>query len=213
VHDAHGSLQHAGSVGTGWTRAAARQLLPQLRKLDCPAPPFEGGARAAGRWSKAAQSPHWVHPRLVVEVAFAEWTPAGHIRHASFVAVRGDKAARTITREQPLAPAEVSAADAAANSIRKKPQNSRAPAPGLRVRLTHAERVIDASSGLTKADLAHYYDSVAEFLLPHLKARPVALVRGPGGRRALVLPEARRRRHRRHPRARRRAVARARAAA
>jgi len=181
VHDAQGSLQHAGSVGTGWNRAAARELLQQLRKLDCPAPPFEGGPRAAGRWSKAAQSPHWVRPRLVVEVAFAEWTPAGHIRHASFVAVRGDKAARTITRERPLAPAEVSAAEPAARSSRKKARDTQAPAPGLRVRLTHAERVIDASSGLTKADLAHFYDSIAEFLLPHLKARPVALVRGPKG--------------------------------
>ena len=49
------------------------------------------------------------------------------------------------------------------------------------VRITHPERVIDASTGLTKLDLARYYESVAERMLPHLKSRPVALVRAPTG--------------------------------
>ena len=47
--------------------------------------------------------------------------------------------------------------------------------------LTHAERVIDAASGVTKGELADYFERVAPLLLPHLKARPVALVRAPDG--------------------------------
>ncbi len=50
-----------------------------------------------------------------------------------------------------------------------------------KVRITHPERVIDASSGTTKLQLAEYYASVAEFILPELKDRPVALVRAPEG--------------------------------
>jgi bifunctional non-homologous end joining protein LigD len=49
------------------------------------------------------------------------------------------------------------------------------------VRITHPERVIDASTDLTKLDLARYYESVAGWMLPHLKSRPVALVRAPTG--------------------------------
>jgi bifunctional non-homologous end joining protein LigD len=49
------------------------------------------------------------------------------------------------------------------------------------VRITHPERVIDAESGHTKLDLARYYASIAEFMLPHLKSRPVSLVRAPEG--------------------------------
>ena len=49
------------------------------------------------------------------------------------------------------------------------------------VRITHADRVIDVASGATKLELARYYESVAPWLLPHLKARPVALVRAPDG--------------------------------
>jgi bifunctional non-homologous end joining protein LigD len=50
-----------------------------------------------------------------------------------------------------------------------------------RLVVTHPERVIDTASGLTKLDLVRYYGSVADWLLPHLKGRPVALVRGPSG--------------------------------
>lgn len=49
------------------------------------------------------------------------------------------------------------------------------------VKVTHAQRVIDASTGATKLDLVRYYDSVADWMLPHLKGRPVSLVRGPSG--------------------------------
>jgi bifunctional non-homologous end joining protein LigD len=49
------------------------------------------------------------------------------------------------------------------------------------VRITHPDRVIDASSGTTKLQLAEYYASVAEWILPQLKDRPVALVRAPDG--------------------------------
>ncbi len=49
------------------------------------------------------------------------------------------------------------------------------------VKISHGERVIDQSTGLTKLDLVRYYESVAEYLLPHLKGRPTSLVRGPRG--------------------------------
>jgi len=41
--------------------------------------------------------------------------------------------------------------------------------------------VIDPASKLTKLDLVRYYESVADWLLPHLKGRPCSLVRGPEG--------------------------------
>ncbi len=47
--------------------------------------------------------------------------------------------------------------------------------------VTHPERVIDASTGFTKLDLVRYYGLVAPLILPHLKARPVSLVRAPSG--------------------------------
>lgn len=49
------------------------------------------------------------------------------------------------------------------------------------VKVSNAERVIDPSTGLTKLDLMRHYESVAEWMLPHLQGRPCSLVRGPTG--------------------------------
>jgi bifunctional non-homologous end joining protein LigD len=45
----------------------------------------------------------WVKPRLVVEVAFTEWTRDGSLRHASFLGVRDDKPPKDVRREPPAA--------------------------------------------------------------------------------------------------------------
>jgi bifunctional non-homologous end joining protein LigD len=166
-HDERGALQHAGGVGTGWTSDAAVDLRQRLKKIEVDASPFEAGAMAPGRWSKrAGVVEHWVKPQLVAEISFADWTPDGHVRHAVFQGLRSDKAAKDITRESAPVPAPVAAAPAGRVG---------------KVKITHGERVIDKSTGLTKLDLVRYYDSVAEYMLPHLKGRPASLVRGPDG--------------------------------
>src|SRR5256885_3988496 len=50
-----------------------------------------------------------------------------------------------------------------------------------KVNITHPDRVIDPTTGLRKIDLVRYYESVAEWMLPHLKDRPASLVRAPTG--------------------------------
>jgi bifunctional non-homologous end joining protein LigD len=54
-----------------------------------------------------------------------------------------------------------------------------APAEVAGVRISHPDRVIDKSSGARKIDLVQYYESVADWMLPHLQDRPVSLVRAP----------------------------------
>jgi len=61
------------------------------------------------------------------------------------------------------------------------PENSPATKP---IKLTHPDRVIDATTGLTKGDLAAYYRRVADLLLPFVVGRPLALVRCPDGAHA-----------------------------
>lgn len=157
-----GRLRSAGSVGTGWATAQGRELHRRLVALETTTPPLDPAELQPGRWSKRQRgSERWVKPELVVEVAFGEWTPDGHIRHASFRGVREDKPAQEITREQPQV------------VDMKKPPHATA--------ITHPDRVVDPSTGLRKIDVVHYYESVADWLLPHLKQRPVSLVRAPRG--------------------------------
>jgi bifunctional non-homologous end joining protein LigD len=49
------------------------------------------------------------------------------------------------------------------------------------IRLTHPDKILDAESGLTKADLSAFYQGVAEHMLPHIADRPLSLVRCPEG--------------------------------
>jgi bifunctional non-homologous end joining protein LigD len=52
---------------------------------------------------------------------------------------------------------------------------------GRRVKLTHLDRVLWPRTGTTKAQLLHYYATVADVLLPHARDRLVSFVRTPDG--------------------------------
>jgi len=182
-HDDDGTLQYAGRVGTGWSAAEAVALRTTLARLVRDKSPFPPGTTRATRWlARPAAADHWVRPTLVAEIAFAEWTPDGSVRHASYQGLREDKDAKAVVRERAKAPPT---SEKAVTTTSKAPTPPRPPAAGHAevegVRITHPERVIDASTGRTKLDLARYYASVADWMLPHLKARPVSLVRAPEG--------------------------------
>jgi len=170
IHDDEGKLVSVGSVGTGWSAEEATELKSKLHKLAAPKPPFANGVPKPGRWSRRGpDGDRWVEPRLVAEVEFGEWTPDGQIRHASYVALRTDKPAKAITRET------------AKNPVGATPVRSAGRDAVGGVKVSHGDRVIDLSTGLTKLDLVRYYESVADRILPHLVGRPCSLVRGPSG--------------------------------
>ena len=50
-----------------------------------------------------------------------------------------------------------------------------------RSRLSHSDRILFGAAGATKLDLARYYDSIADWILPHVVDRPLTLVRCPNG--------------------------------
>lgn len=153
LHDGE-QLRYAGKVGTGFSTDTLTTLLKQLEPLEIPRPALDkppAGAEARGV--------HWLEPRLLAEVSFAQMTRDGIVRHAVFHGLRNDKPASAIHLERAM-PAKKA---------------------GANLRLTHPERIIDASSGTTKLAIAEYYAKVAKLILPHLKDRPVALVRAPDG--------------------------------
>ena len=172
IHDDRGKLVSVGSVGTGWSSEEASELKQRLLPLAAATSPFDKGDPRPGRWSRRkAGSERWVKPRLLAEVSFAEWTPDDQIRHASFIGLRDDKPAKVIVRERPRQLGTSAA-----------PVGTKAGGPSATsVKVSHGERVIDAATGATKLDLVRYYESIAQFILPHLKGRPCSLVRGPTG--------------------------------
>ncbi|NMZ82648.1 DNA ligase D [Pseudomonas mandelii] len=186
LHDRDsGELRYAGKVGTGFNETTLKHIYEQLKPLQVKKPAVVNPPTGFD-----AKGVHWLKPVLLAEVAFAEMTKDGSVRHAVFHGLRDDKPAEDIIEERAKAvkaqTSRKSAADKPATATKKKTAKA-APAPsqvGLgdgKVRITHPDRVIDASSGTTKVQLAEYYASVAEWILPELKDRPVALVRAPDG--------------------------------
>jgi bifunctional non-homologous end joining protein LigD len=49
------------------------------------------------------------------------------------------------------------------------------------VQITHPDKVLFPDDGITKEDLASYYERVSEWMLPHVKFRPISMQRFPDG--------------------------------
>jgi bifunctional non-homologous end joining protein LigD len=49
------------------------------------------------------------------------------------------------------------------------------------VEITHPDKLLFPDDGLTKADIAGYYEDVADWMLPHIKNRPISMMRFPDG--------------------------------
>jgi len=87
-------LSYIGKVGTGFTQAMLEDLGSRLHRLDRKTAPFATELPRADR-----RDAHWVSPKLVGEVAFAEWTDDLRLRHPSWRGLRPDKTADQVVRE------------------------------------------------------------------------------------------------------------------
>ncbi|ARP94119.1 DNA ligase D [Bordetella genomosp. 13] len=193
-------LRYAGRVGTGFNAATLRGLAERLEPLRAARSPFAAPAPA-----DKAQI-HWVKPQLVAEVRYAGITTDGLLRQAAFVGLREDKPADEVADEvrttvasiarENTSPAQAAKTKNAAASGKTtstkaaktgKKAGSRATSPdagGNVVRgitITHPDRVVFHDPDLTKLDVARYYESVGDLIMPHLQGRRVALLRCPEG--------------------------------
>lgn len=158
VNDDSG-LRYAGRVGTGFDQASLEAIYTQLKARARKSSPLHKPLTSA-----QARGVQWVEPTLVGEVQFAQWTRDGVVRHATFMGLRSDKPAAQIVHEQP-----------------QVAESMKAPQAKTLLKITHPERVIDPLSGTQKQQLAQFYESISEWVLPFLRHRPVSLLRAPEG--------------------------------
>lgn len=172
-HYEDGGLVFGGKVGTGFTVQSARDLrrtLEAIEQKQCPFTPPPPG------W--LGRNAHWTKPRLVAEVVFTEWTDDGKIRHPSFQGLRADKDPKAVTRERPAPPPEMGTL---AISAGRRSEMASVPISVAGVPLSNPDRVLYPDAGLTKLDIARFYEHIAEWIVPHLEGRPLTLVRCPEG--------------------------------
>jgi bifunctional non-homologous end joining protein LigD len=77
-------------------------MLKPLQSATCPfvdLPHTKASRWAGGVTADQMAEMQWVKPRLIAQIRFVEWTNDGHLRHAAFLGLRADKAAKDVRRE------------------------------------------------------------------------------------------------------------------
>ena len=146
-------------MGSGFSAQDLNHLAADLAGLTRKTPPCAGVPKT--------ESGTWVRPERVVEVEYKTFTREGRLRHPRFLRLREDKN-----------PEDCSLDEEGPGEETLEPQVE-PPAPG--VTFSNLDKVYWPESGLTKGDLIEYYRTVAPYLLPYLKGRPLVLTRYPDG--------------------------------
>lgn len=174
-------LVYCGRVGTGFNDTQLEEIHGQLQK-------HRRKTSALNTVPPDAQRSEvtWLTPNQVCEVEFAQWTRDHLIRHAVFVSLREDKPAKDIVREQAASVGKSATsrpADSPATGSEKNQQKKSAKSDNkvAGVAISSGDRVIDTETSTSKMDLALFYQRIADHVLPHLKDRPVSLLRAPEG--------------------------------
>ena len=160
-------LVFCGKVGTGFTHKLALELRARLERIEqkmCPFTPPPAGS--------LGRNAHWVKPDLVCEVVFTEWTTDGKIRHPSFQGLRADKDPKQVGRETPRRLTGRTSHKGSSHGRRVTVES---------VDISHPDRILYPDPNLTKLDIARYYESIKDWIVPHVAGRPLTLVRCPDG--------------------------------
>lgn len=161
---AEGRLIYRGRVGTGFDDETLGTLKSKFASRLRKTSPFDNEP------AEARHGAVWLKPDLVAQIAYLEQTPNGHLRHPSYLGLREDKAASEVKVAKPLMGKAAGHITTAGGGVAE-----------LGVRLTAPHKVLWPGTGLTKLDLANFYASHADLILPHIKDRPLSVVRCPDG--------------------------------
>ncbi len=177
-YDEGGELRYLGRVGTGFKNSDRISLAKRFDELSCDSPHLElpDGLGAS-----------YLEPALVIKVAHQGLSNSGHLRAASFQGIHEAKRA-----EECVVPKSMRAGldevdkETLFESIDEVNPSTSSPnvdslLSGTRAQLTNLDKVFFPDDGYTKADIIRYYAAIAPLMLPHLKGRPVVLVRYPDG--------------------------------
>ncbi|OLC85687.1 MAG: DNA ligase D [Gemmatimonadetes bacterium] len=166
-------LIYCGRAGSGFTGDQLEEISAQLTSLVRKTPPCEPPEHGA-----LPKGPDhlWVEPKLVCDVRYKEITKDGLLRQSVFVRFRDDK-----KPEDVMMPGT---GDEGRGTSEPEAGSPRPPSPvpsPREVKLSNLDKVFWPEEGYTKGDLIEYYRSMAPWLLPYLKDRPVVLTRYPDG--------------------------------
>ena len=152
-------IRYIGNCGTGFNESSIHELYEKMHPLETDQKPFEEKVHQRTKVS-------WITPKLVCEVWYAEWTADGHLRQPVYKGLRIDKNEENVVMETP----NKQVADEEIFTFGRN-----------QVKGTHLSKVFWKDEGITKGELIHYYNDMAEYIVPYLKDKPISMRRQPNG--------------------------------
>src|SRR6266849_1231231 len=167
-----GKLIYCGRAGSGFSGAQLDEISAELLSLVRKTPPCEPPEHGA---LPKGPDHTWVEPKLICDVRYKEITKDGLLRQSVFVRFRDDKKPEDVM--MPGAGSGERGAEAEGKVPLRAP---RSPLP-REVKFSNLDKIFWPEEKYTKGDLIEYHRSMAPWLLPYLKDRPVVLTRYPDG--------------------------------
>lgn len=184
-------LRFATHVGSGFDDRTITRLLKLLQ-------PLRRGSNPFSEKPELNNPATWVEPRLVAELKFHSWTADGHLREPIFLRLRDDIDPASIKRRAgelvgtASAPAKTATAgdseiDSILLQLESRKNDFMLQVGAHRIKLTHLDKVYWPADkalkqpALTKRDLLRYFAQVSPYILPHLRDRPLTMIRMPDG--------------------------------
>ncbi|RYD77022.1 MAG: DNA ligase D, partial [Sphingobacteriales bacterium] len=155
-------LKYLGHTGTGFDEKTLQELWKKMQPLVTTASPFNQKVRVN-------MPVTWLKPKLVAEIFYAELTHEGILRHSAFKGLRIDKKITDVKKTTKKSGDGNNSKD---NIVK---------IGGHNLTLTNLSKLYWPKEKITKGDLIAYYDTMADFILPYLKDRPLSLKRNPNG--------------------------------
>ncbi|KIC95308.1 DNA ligase D [Flavihumibacter solisilvae] len=154
-------LVYRGHVGTGFSTALLASMKKLMKPIETGESPFSTKVPVNGKVT-------WLKPKLVADIAYTEVTSDGIFRHPAFLRLREEKKAAEINEEL-------------VEELTEMEKEDFIKAGKYSVKISNPRKVYWPDDGYTKLDLVRYYEKAADYILPHLKDRPLSLKRNPNG--------------------------------
>jgi bifunctional non-homologous end joining protein LigD len=190
-------LIYMGNAGTGFNAGSLKELYDLFRPLVQKKSPFEEKIKNNAKIT-------WLKPAVICEVKFSEVTADGKLRHPVFLRLRDDKTINEInmdnikdnrkstlvkikekSKKQSLNASPSESKSVSSSNKSDKEETDKVYSFGKnQVTVTHFNKVYFPGEKITKGEVADYYISMADYILPYLKGRPESLLRNPNGIKA-----------------------------
>lgn len=178
-----GPLTYVGHTGTGFDQAELARVWKLLKARETSTSPFRERI-------KTNEPAHWVHPDLVAQVRFTEWTDDNKLRHPVYLGLRDDKMPKDVKREIKRAASRTSDQPSLGpqsvldqlRALEEARRDGTVELPdGSRLGVTNLAKIFWPKQKLTKGDLLRYYADVSPYMLPAVADRPLVMKRFPNG--------------------------------